>query len=198
MKIYNNYTNEEKVDYKLRVYIESLCTLLKLPPNILLVETAFNVINLVTKVHGNKRMKLKDTIIIICISRELYVDPIVFTGRLKIENKYIYSAYKLFASIPELKDYITPIDSITYIKRVFDTNSVCKNDHILEKTELLLEKCKKLGILSKHTDITQGVSCLYHTLVSNDYTVDLDAFSKLYSVSKSTILKTVKKISDAF
>ncbi len=196
MKIYNNYSNKEKSDYNIQLYTIELCNRLDIVYNDSLLSTVVQVMNLIKDNYGSKRLKVKDSIIIICISSILGVDSLDLSSKIGIENKYIYNSRKFFAGIPELKEFIKTRSAFDYIKQVYNSNKVLVShtDH-LEETRRLVDYCEKNNILSESTPMTIGVSCLYLVLVANGYNVDIEKFSKMYNVSVTTIKATFKKVS---
>jgi hypothetical protein len=190
MKIYTNYSNKEKSDYNVQLYTIDLCTKLDIVYNDSMLSTVVQVINLIKDNYGSKRLKVKDSIIIICISNILGVDPLRLSNKIGIENKYIYNSRKFFAEIPELRDFIKVRSAFEYIKHVYNSNKILvSHTDPLDETRRLIEYCEKNKILIECNSMTIGVACLYLVLVSNDYNVDIGKFSKMYNVSRATIQK---------
>ena len=198
MKVYNTYTGQEKTDYKIGLYTRDLCKRIDVVCSDNIVSTIIQVMALVKRTHGSKRLKIKDAIIIVCIAKILDLDPIVLAKRVNIENKYIYNTQKLFVDIPELKQFISSTTPFEYVKRIYENNkkTVSHDDHLV-KVARLIEFCEENNILSENSSMSIGVTCLYNTLINEGYEIDIKKFSKMYNLSTITILKTNKKLTNA-
>lgn len=203
MKIYNNYTSQEKSDYNLRLYIIDLCNKLDVVYNDQILNTVVGVINVIKKTSGSKRLKIKDSIILITLAHITGKEVLDMSKLLEIENKYIYNSKKFFASIPELKEFIKTKTSFEYIESIFNKN---KNKMLLNinqqnplgDTKKLIDYCQKRNILSESSPATIGASCLYFVIDNckdyDEFQIDILGFSKIFDVSYTTINKSVIKI----
>ena len=194
-RVYFNYTSQEKTDYKIQMYIRDLCKRLDVECPESIIFTISDIMKCISKTHGGKRLKLKDTIIIVCLSKLLNLDSESLCSKLDIENKYISNTYKIFVEIPELRGFIHNISAYEYVRQIYIKN---KNfvSHLdpLEKTKELLDLCEQYDILTENSCITIGVTCLYYILIKDGYEIDLDKFTSVYCISKTTILKALKKL----
>lgn len=194
MKVYTYFTSQEKSDYKIKTYTEDICSRLDITCTDSIKTTTVEVFEKIKQVHGIKRLKIKDAIVIVVISKITGHDPFKLAMHLGIANKYIYNAQKLFVEILELREFIYKQSPYKYIEEIYlrHKNGI-SHTNPLENTRLLIQECEKKNVLAEKTPITIGVSCLYHVLKQN-YEINLVKFSKLYNVSSATILKSDKII----
>lgn len=200
MKVYESYTSQEKADYALKLYIHDICNKLNVVYTEPLADTIVGVINLIKKEYGNKRLKVKDGITIICIAHVLNLDPLHLAARIDVENKYIYSSRKFFVELQELKEFVKTKTVFQHLKQTLQ--AYCHNseliDEALASTEKLIAHCEKKGVMLECNSNTLGVACLYFVLLEDsDYQIDIVKFSKTFHVSSTTILKAADKIRTA-
>ncbi len=181
-------------DYNLGTYTRDLCKKLKLECNNDVVDSVIYGFNMIKKVHGSKRAKVKDSIILICLGLTLDIEVMELSKKLAIENKVMYNTRKLFTSIPELAEFLNPINSFDYISEIYNSSSQKLDKDPLPRTRDLINLLKKYNILQECKPNTIGVTCLYYVLVNLEYDVDVYKFSRVYKVSDVTIKKTYAKL----
>lgn len=198
---YTSYTNTERNYYKTQSCVLEICQQLKLEPNVTeITNYCKSVLDIVYKTAGQKRSNMKNAIIVICINRVMKDSTNLFEMAkcLGIDKKYIYKAEKILLELP--KECFTPIHTqtpIEYVQEIYNSleNKAVTHDVIAE-TDSLVKLCEKHNILDRYSYTTIGVSCLYYILSCHDYSVDIQAFSELYSVSCTSIKKANKNIHD--
>ncbi len=205
MKVYTSLTNAERNELKVFKHVSEICNELHIHDNIKEIsEYCSNILVQVNKVHGQKRCNVRNAIIIICIFKILentcrYNYTILEIAKLaNVDKKYIYKAEKLLIELPnkcfEISYIQTPIEYIKKIYTMSDTSTITHD--VISETEILLEICENNRILERNSYISKGVCCLYFVLTHHGYNIDMNAFSKTYNVSCTSIHKNIKTLNE--
>jgi transcription initiation factor TFIIIB Brf1 subunit/transcription initiation factor TFIIB len=202
------YTNKEKNEYKLKMYIRDLCEKLQIQDSII-----DNVCELVNKVmnsikdknDGPKRSRVKDGIIISCIyyiSKEhnLQLNYAELAKKINLDIKYISKADKILMELTFLnEDIINKIeDPMDYIKNIVNKHALHSKINnlqiILNTTQVLIDVCEDNDILLDHTPLSIGCTCFYYVLIREQIDVDIILFSEMFGLSNVTLVKTYNKL----
>jgi len=202
------YTNKEKNEYKLKMYIRDLCEKLQIQENIIdsvcgLVNKVMNSIE--TKNDGPKRSRVKDGIIISCIyyiskERNLQLNYAELAKKIHLDIKYISKADKFLKELTFLnEDIINKIeDPMDYINSIVNKYALCtkldKLQTLLKTTQLLVDVCEDNDILLDHTPLSIGCTCFYYVLKRELIDVDTVLFSEMFGISNVTLIKTYNKL----
>lgn len=213
-----SWTNTEKNEYKLKKYTKTFCENLNI--NTSLVES---VCQLVVKVmssirkknDGPKRSRVKDGIIISCISYVSKENNLINSSgvynyldlakKINLDIKYVSKADKILMELNLLNKEIScktedPIDYIKYIVNKYNipiaelSNNNINTSELLEKVSLLINICEDNDILLDHTPLSIGVACFYYVLHKFNIEIDVKTFASIFNLSVVTVTKTFNKL----
>ena len=185
-KVYPIVSNEEKNEINLRNHIKMIHDKLGIVQNNSIIMEIMQLLGKVTKIHGNKRGKPRDAIILVIISKNT---PIILNEsceRMGIDKKYIYKANDILLDI----NYNTIDTPYSYIKRLYTDDL---ESDVLEKTRNLITDCIQEDKLSNISNKALGVTCLYKILLDYGYHIDVYEFGKKFHVSDKIIVNNYMK-----
>jgi len=205
------FTNEEKNNYKLLMYTRELCTRLSINETIIqsICETVVNVMTIIKKYDGTKRARVKDGIILCCITYVYKTSGLSYNNvgtlqlakKIDLDTKYVTKAEKLILEMINnnrlnldknvILDIKTPFH---YVQEVIQKNNLKMNPLILQQVQLLIDICEEHDLLLDHTPLSVGVCCFYYVLKLSEIDIDLKLFSDLYDLSVVTVVKTYNKL----
>ena len=204
MKVYQSYTNQERKEYKLKECVETLCHRLDIENGLGgIVDSVLYVLPRLCEKFGVVRGNLRDAVILLCIAKTIGKDVLYLSQKLDIHQKYIYKIQKLVIQIPEIDSLLStqsgPFEYILGVRKYIE----CKDRQtsgfdervVLPKVESLVKHCIDNDLLSKHSDITVGVTCMYFVLCKEGYSIDITAFSQIYNLSETILKKTYSALS---
>lgn len=183
--IYPLVSNEEKNEINLRNHIKSLFLKIHVPENVSIITQIVEIFGCIKKKCGNKRGKLRDSIILVIISRSIYMNVIDTCKKIGILPKYIYQANDILLDI-NINVIDTPFD---YIRRLYTDDL---ESDILPKTKELIDTCIINDTFPSISNKSIGTVCLYKILLDYDYKIDLFEFSNKFNVSVNLIRNNVK------
>jgi len=207
------YTNTEKNEYKLKLYIRDLCEKLNIYENIIesVSQLVIKVMNSIKNHYdGPKRSRVKDGIIISCIyyiSKEN--EDLNSTGnynylklakKINLDIKYVSKADKILMELDlsdinkkTLNKTENPINYVHSVITKYKLQSKISNN-INIKTAELINICENNDILLDHTPLSVGAVCFYYILIKFNVNIDIKLFSNMFGVSIVTITKTLNKL----
>jgi transcription initiation factor TFIIIB Brf1 subunit/transcription initiation factor TFIIB len=202
------WSNDEKNNYKLKLYVYNLCQRLNITE--CLVENISNIVIMVMdcikRNDGTKRARVKDGIIVSCIH---YVSKdtstpysyITMAKMLNLDIKYVTRADKLILELINCKklnmnksvllDTMKPYD---YVTNTIQKYNIKIDNKVLQDVKTVIEICEDNDVLLDHTPLSIGVCCFYYILQLRNIEIDLKVFSDLYDLSVVTVVKTYNKL----
>lgn len=199
------WSEEEKQDYKLKLYIQERCEILELN------ETQISqIVDCVTRLFklskvlllGTKRSKIKDSLILVLIIKLLNLSPKhidLYKDERNIDIKHMTKAEKIILEITQ-KDR-------TLFNILNKTHSNSPYDLIEEKLDKLIQlyEYKKIirrtidiiidnDILLDNTPMSIGVTSIYYIIQKFSINIPLKTLCQLFNISVVTVSKTIQKL----
>ena len=204
------YTDVEKRDYRLKVYITNLLTKLHYETFIDQVyEFVLKIMNAIKDNHdGPKRSRVKDGIIILSLyyisKNTLYTNIINYreiAKTLDLNIKYISKADKLITELTVNKklnlvnfNLNEKEHALSYITNAIEKYKLIIPSKTITKTGELINYCEESDILLDCTPFSLAISCFYYILLKYKNDIDINTFSNIFNLSNITILKNYKKL----
>lgn len=198
------WSNEEKSNYKLQMYIQDVCSQLCIPEMYIqrVYETVIVVLNAVKKFEGTKRAKIKDSIILLCIEMVSKSFSAIQLGKkMNIEARFISKAEqtiielvnskKLDLKTVDIHGVKTPIDSI---RDGLQKRNINIDSRLIYKVKCLINICDTHDLLIDHSPLSIGVGCLYYILQKYNINIDARVIADIYNLSHVTVLKTFNQL----
>lgn len=203
------WSNDEKNNYKLTSYTETLCSELNIPESLVpsICETVVKVLNTIKKYDGTKRARVKDGIILVCIhyvakhSSIPYLSAHKLAKKLNLNIKYITKAEsnilelvncgKLSLDKNILLNVKTPYD---FVLEGIKAKNIKISNNLINTIKLLIQICEKHDLLLDHTPLSIGVACFYYIITMNNINTDIKVLSEVFGLSCITILKSYNKL----
>jgi hypothetical protein len=195
------WSKEEKVEYKLKKYVREFCEQLSIYPN--LIDSVCNLVyhvleKIKEKNDGSKRSRVKDAIIINCIT---YINkdycPYDLAKRANIDVKYISKADRVLLGLNLLKN--AP-QTEKKDEKTFRQEFLCKQGLLsyLEQIEqnyvILTELCEDNQLLPQSDT---SVICFYYLLdkiLGNSNGNLVNTFSDHFKITTSHLIKSLNKL----
>lgn len=203
------YSNIEKNEYRLKLYIIELCKNLDIS-NTILDQTILTVSQVMKCIkdntHSSKRSRVKDGIIIMCIYyvskiNKLNYSYVELAKKYNLDIKYITKANKIMMElithnkidIPKelMFEQKEPMD---YVNNIIQKYKLNINNDILNDVNNLINICNEHDLLLGYNELSIGVGCFYYVLMINNINLDLKMFSKIYNISNVTIRKIYNQL----
>jgi transcription initiation factor TFIIIB Brf1 subunit/transcription initiation factor TFIIB len=213
------YSKEDKSNFKLKMYVEDKCNKLRLCDEIVGATVAFvtQVIDYCkNSVHGPKRSKVKDGIIIVCLKQICPEMSILEMQKImEVDTKYITKANKLLLELQnsqikneekqvtllvtnKLQPHTETFQITTPEKYILSFVDILKNSEyqsiILRDTRKLIDLVSQYDLLLDNTPLSIAVGCLYYIIQYYQLTIDIDNLSSYFNISNVTIVKTCNKL----
>jgi len=198
------WSNEEKSNYKVQLYVQDFCSQLGIPEMLVqrVYETVLTINNAVKKFEGTKRAKVKDSIILLCIemvSKDF--SAIKLAKSIKLEAKFISKAEQIIIELVNSKKLDlkktdvhgvkTPLECIREGLRKRNINI---DDRLIYKVKCLIDICDSHDLLIDHSPLSIGVGCLYYILQKYNINIEARVIADIYSLSHVTVLKTFNQL----
>lgn len=200
------WTDQEKQDYKLKMYIEERCKILEL--NDMYVSQVVDCMIRLFKISktlllGTKRSKIKDSIILVLglklanISQK-YID--LYKNDRKIDVKHMTKAEKIILEIMQKDRVLYDILNINKNNKTpFDLiEEKLDKIHELYPFKKLIEKVINIiidnDILLDNTPMSIGVTSVYYVIQKLQITIHLKTLCELFNISVVTVSKTYQKL----
>jgi hypothetical protein len=215
------WSDNEKKEYKIKMYTTDFCKLLDINPIITVYSIDF-VLQIMNSIkdnyNGSKRSRVKNSIVLMCIfyisknndGQYNYTEMVkkfnkTITNPLYlITTKYISKANKIILDIVnnsnfkisnDLKNTILSIDKpIDYLHKLIKKYNLIISDNILNQTIELLDICNDNDLINDSTLLSISAGCFYYILEINNISIDLNALSDIYNISTATITKIYKRL----
>lgn len=200
------WSEQEKQDYKLKLYIEEKTKLLEINDTII-SQVVDCVIRLFTiskmLLLGTKRSKIKDSIILVLATKLATIQPRnieLFKLDRKIDVKHITKAEKIIMEIiqkdPNLNSILNNRNSnnspFDIIEDKLDKITRLQNyKNIIKKViDIIVEH----DILLDNTPMSIGVTSIYYVIQKMDIDINLKILCNLFNISVVTVSKTMQKL----
>lgn len=202
------YSNEEKSQYKLKKYTESICEKVGIEAHLIPIvcDTVCNVMDIIKENEGTKRARVKDGIIISCIhylSKYLdqKYDSVSLAKRLGINIKYITKADKIILPLihsGKLKfdkhSFLQTESPFFYVNQMIEQYHLQIPEFMIIQVHRLINICEENDLLLDHTPQSVGICCFYYILKLNNIEIDVKLFIEIYNISAVTLFKTYSKL----
>lgn len=202
------YTNEEKSQYKLKKYTESICEKLGIEAHLvpIVANTVCTVMDIIKENEGTKRARVKDGIILSCIHYiskyldEKY-DSVTLAKQLDLNIKYITKADKIILPLIhngklklDKRSFLQTETPFFYINQMIEKYNLQIPSFIITQVHRLINLCEEHDLLLDHTPQSVGICCFYYILKLNDIQIDVKMFIEIYNISAVTLFKTHSKL----
>ena len=208
---WSHYTNEEKNEYKLKLYIDELCERIGISEGLVvqIKNTVVQVMNIIKSTDGTKRARVKDGIILVCIEyvgkrNNVTLSATKLGKSIGIDIKYITRAESILLELLHTKKLTldkdillstrTPYDYVEDIVRKQRLSIPCS---VLDTVKHVIDICERHELLLDHTPLSIGVCSFYYVLtelVEPAEDIDIHEFSQMYDLSIVTVTKTTAKL----
>ncbi|NDC95073.1 hypothetical protein EB118_15980 [bacterium] len=201
------YTSEEKGNYRASSYVEELCVKLGIPPSVIpvVVDTVAMVMKKIKEVYGTKRAKVKDSIIVVCIScvaKDFGMDvtQLEICKKLNVSVKYLSKAETMLIELYNAgklkKNYSTGLlrDPYEHILFLLKRHNLEVSDRIKMVCKKVIHYCENNDILPSQSPMVLGTICLYYVLQKCECDIDLGTFSSVFNLSSVTLSKGVSTL----
>jgi transcription initiation factor TFIIIB Brf1 subunit/transcription initiation factor TFIIB len=203
------WSNEEKNNYKLTSYTETLCSELNIPESLVssICETVVKVLNTIKKYDGTKRARVKDGIILVCIhyvtkhSSIPYLSAHKLAKKLNLNIKYITKAESIVLELVNCGKLNLDRNILLNVKTPYDfvlegikAKKIKVSNNLINTIKLLIQICEKHDLLLDHTPLSIGVACFYYIITMNHMNTDIKVLSEIFDLSSITILKSYNKL----
>lgn len=200
------WSEQEKQDYKLKLYIEEKCKLLELNDSIVM-----QIVDCVTRLFtiskmlllGTKRSKIKDSIILVFASRLSSISNKNierFKKDRKIDIKHITKAEKIILEITQKDNLLntiltnnnhtnSPFDIIE--KKLDMISELYSYKSIIKK---VIDIIVEYDILLDNTPMSIGVTSIYYVVQKLGINVHLKSLCEVFNISVVTVSKTMQKL----
>jgi transcription initiation factor TFIIIB Brf1 subunit/transcription initiation factor TFIIB len=202
------YTNEEKSQYKLKKYTETICEKLGIENHLIpiIANTVCNVMDIIKENEGTKRARVKDGIILSCIHYlskyldEKY-DSVSLAKKLDLNIKYITKADKIILPLIhngklklDKRSFLQTETPFFYVNQMIDKYNLNVPPVIITQVHRLINLCEEHDLLLDHTPQSVGICCFYYILKLNNIQIDVKIFIEIYNISAVTLFKTHSKL----
>lgn len=202
------YTNEEKSQYKLKKYTESICEKLGIENHLvpIIANTVCTVMDIIKENEGTKRARVKDGIILSCIHYlskfldEKY-DSVTLAKKLDLNIKYITKADKIILPLIhngklklDKRSFLQTETPFFYINQMIEKYNLNVPSFIITQVHRLINLCEEHDLLLDHTPQSVGICCFYYILKLNNIQIDVKIFIEIYNISAVTLFKTHSKL----
>lgn len=202
------YSNEEKSQYKLKKYTESICEKVGIEAHLVpfVCDTVCNVMDIIKENEGTKRARVKDGIIISCIhylSKYLdqKYDSVSLAKRLGINIKYITKADKIILPLIhagklkfDKRSFLQTETPFFYVNQMIEQYHLQIPEFMITQVHRLINICEENDLLLDHTPQSVGICCFYYILKLNNIQIDVKLFIEIYNISAVTLFKTYSKL----
>lgn len=211
---WSQYTNEEKNEYKLKLYIDDLCDRLGIPESLYvqIKTTVVQVMNIIKNTEGTKRARVKDGIILACIEYIGKRNNVTLSGTklgksIGIDIKYVTRAESILLELLHTKKLTLDKDTLLstrspyeYVEDIVIKRRLNVRQDVLDTVKRVIAICEKNELLLDHTPLSIGVCSFYYVIseivgfTAED--IDIREFAQMYNLSVVTVAKTTAKLKE--
>lgn len=200
------WTEKEKHDYKLKLYIEEKCKILEINETII-SQVVDCVIRLFTiskmLLLGTKRSKIKDSIIFVFATKLTSVSTKnieLFKADRQIDVKHITKAEKIILEITQKDPTLSIIlNNNKYNNSPFDViedkldkiNELYCYKNVIKK---VIDTIVEYDILLDNTPMSIAVTSVYYVIQKSGIEIHLKSLCELFNISVVTVSKTMQKL----